>query len=118
MKSFYIFDFGSLYVWMNLYEGYCMSKFYECMYVIKLNFLLIIVNFLFLWVFNFVFVLNYKNLKCFNMVLYGLKLFEKIKERLIYEGCFLWFYANIKFVCLIEFIVFKLNFKNRRTLMV
>lgn len=36
----------------------------------------------------------------------------------IYEGCFLWFYADIKSAFLKESTVFKLNFKNRRTSMV
>lgn len=66
-----------------------MSKFHECMHVIKSNFLLTTVNSLFSWVLNSALVSNQKNLKCSNMVPYGSKLSEKIKERLIYEGCFL-----------------------------
>lgn len=103
---------------MNSYEGHCMSKFHECMHVIKSNFLLTTVNSLFSWVLNSALVSNHKNLKCSNMVPYGSKLSEKIKERLIYEGCFLWFYADIKSAFLKESTVFKLNFKNRRTSMV
>lgn len=36
----------------------------------------------------------------------------------IYEGCFLWFYADIKSAFLKESTVLKLNFKSRRTSMV
>lgn len=58
-----------------------MSKFHECMHVIKSNFLLTAVNSLFSWVLNSAPVSNHKNLKCSNMVPYGSNLSEKIKVR-------------------------------------